>query len=81
MRRLDELVESERSMLRQLSRGPASIQAISKLTGQADPAVWLVLARMVATGYVSGDLPVGEAAERPRIYRLTVVGQRTVDGD
>ena len=74
-------MEPERSMLRQLSRGPASVQVMSQHTGKANPAVWLVLARMEAAGYVSGDPTVGGAARLPRIYRLTAAGQRTIDDD
>ncbi len=81
MRRLDELPESERSLLQQLSLGPASVQALSQHTGRANPAVWLDLARLEVAGFVRRDWTGNSAPRPPRIYRLTAVGQRTVEGD
>ena len=76
MRRRGELLESERAMLLELSLGPASVQAISQRTGQADRAVWLILARLELERYVRGDPTAGGAPRLPRIYGLTAAGRR-----
>jgi predicted ArsR family transcriptional regulator len=81
MKRLDELPESERAVLQQLSLGPASVQVISDNTGQADSAVWFLLARLQEAGFVRSDWTGGGVARPPRIYSLTAAGQRTVEGD
>ncbi len=81
MKRLDELPESERAVLQQLSLGPASVQVISDNTGQADSAVWFLLARLQEAAFVRSDWPGGGVARPPRIYSLSAAGQRTVEGN
>ena len=81
MRRLDDLLETKRTILRLLSLGPASAQVISENTGLADTAVWLALARLEEEGFVRSDWTGGTVPRPPRTYRLTTAGQRIVDCD
>ena len=76
MRRLGELLDSEHAMLRELATEPASVQAISQRTGQADFAVWHILARLEADGHVRGDRTRARTPWVSRIYDLTAAGRR-----
>ncbi len=66
-------------MLRELETEPASVRAISQRTGQADPAIWQMLARLEVEGYVRGEWTAWEAPHRHRNYSLTAAGRRAID--
>jgi len=77
MRERGDLLEPECAMLREVERDPGDARAISERTNQPYLAVWLVLVRLMARGYLEGTWD--HDGRRPRrVYTITAKGKRAL---